>query len=87
MAERERKERGWERYKDKISENPRIGKKWSDTEREREREREREKPRRIHYIRRIPSHLKSNYIINRIESSSCTMWLKVTNYTCTYKCR
>ena len=42
MAERERKERGWERYKDKISENPRIGKKWSDTERERERERERE---------------------------------------------
>ena len=27
----------------------------------------------IEYIRRIPSHLKSNYIINRIESSSCTM--------------
>ena len=43
MAERERKERGWERYKDKISENPRIGKKWCDTEREREREREAKK--------------------------------------------
>ena len=27
----------------------------------------------IEYIRRIPLHLKSNYIINRIESSSCTM--------------
>ena len=27
----------------------------------------------IEYIRRIPSHLKSNYIIDRIESSSCTM--------------
>ena len=27
----------------------------------------------IEYIRRIPSHLKTNYIINRIESSSCTM--------------
>ena len=40
---RERKEGGWERYKDKISENPRIGKKWSDTEREREREREAKK--------------------------------------------
>ena len=41
----------------------------------------------IGYIRRIPSYLKTNYIINRIESSSCTRWPTVTNYTCTYKCR
>ena len=41
----------------------------------------------IEYIRRIPSHLKSNYIINRIESSSCTMWPTVTNYTYTYRGR
>ena len=41
----------------------------------------------IGYIRRIPSYLKTNYIINRIESSSCTMWLKVTNYTDTYRGR
>ena len=41
----------------------------------------------IEYIRRIPSHLKSNYIINRIKSSSCTMWPTVTNYTYTYRGR
>ena len=41
----------------------------------------------IEYIRRIPSHLKSNYIMNRIQSRSCTIWLKVTNYSYTYRGR
>ena len=83
MAERERKKEG------------KKGKRGTKTKlvkiREQERndliQREREKPRRIHYIRRIPSHLKSNYIINRIQSSSCAIYLKVTNYTDTYRGR